>query len=451
MGPMTPAFLTPSRQEYSEAMAACEAAQEAAAAAAEEKARLLTELQQARAALDASAAAADSAGASRDAEAAYLAAQLKEAHEALFELEMDALEAQRIAQETQDFLEISDAEETIVADEADIKEMQQVVEAASDANKAYEEENERLRMELEAAQQQLAAVQHKQSSLPAEQPAAEENCEDDDSTPTKRPSETAALVGAAAAAHAAPVTFYGSHRVFLAPRPVDAPAGGTAGAGTAITTARRQGTPQSASPVAAWCTVTDRLRRLRADLEDTSNTMHLLRSARKAPQQALPAPDQAGAKHLVLPTAQPSPVKEDTLQKLAVIEAPAVSPTPVAPSDSGVEEGTAADERQREETPEAAAERIQLVLRIGHLTPPQEVVQACTPEPKRAPVNQAVESSPEIDTPVQQPRLALWGRRGGARKKASASEEREFRRRAAALKIRISPYFNRRRGAADAE
>ncbi len=55
-------------------MAACQAAQEAAAAAAEEKARLLTELQQARAALDASA---DGSGASRDAESAYLAAQLK--------------------------------------------------------------------------------------------------------------------------------------------------------------------------------------------------------------------------------------------------------------------------------------------------------------------------------------------------------------------------------------
>lgn len=33
-----------------------------------------------------------------------------------------------------------------------------MVEAASDANKAYEEENERLRAELEAAQEQLAAV-----------------------------------------------------------------------------------------------------------------------------------------------------------------------------------------------------------------------------------------------------------------------------------------------------
>lgn len=71
------ASLILSRQEYTEAMAACKAAQEAAAAAAEEKARLLIELQQARAALNASAAAADSAGASRDAESAYLAAQLK--------------------------------------------------------------------------------------------------------------------------------------------------------------------------------------------------------------------------------------------------------------------------------------------------------------------------------------------------------------------------------------
>ncbi len=41
----------------------------------------------------------------------------------------------------------------------------QVVEAASDANKAYEEENERLREELEAAQEQLAAVKHQQASL----------------------------------------------------------------------------------------------------------------------------------------------------------------------------------------------------------------------------------------------------------------------------------------------
>jgi hypothetical protein len=58
-------------------MAACEAAQEAAAAAADEKARLLTELQEARAALHAATTAADSAGASHDSEAACLAAQLK--------------------------------------------------------------------------------------------------------------------------------------------------------------------------------------------------------------------------------------------------------------------------------------------------------------------------------------------------------------------------------------
>lgn len=47
--------------------------------------------------------------------------------------------------------------------------------------------------------------------------------------------------------------------------------------------------------------------------------------------------------------------------------------------------------------------------------------------------------------------MFLQGRRGAARKKASASEEREFRRRAAALKIRISPYFNRRRDTDAAE
>lgn len=53
--------------------------------------------------------------------------------------------------------------------------------------------------------------------------------------------------------------------------------------------------------------------------QDTSNTMHLLRSARKAPQQALPAPDQAADPALPedLPAAQPS---QDTPQELAVIE-----------------------------------------------------------------------------------------------------------------------------------
>ena len=47
----------------------------------------------------------------------------------------------------------------------------------------------------------------------------------------------------------------------------DVPAVSTAAAGPSVSMARRQATPQSASPVAAWCTVTDRLRRLRADLE----------------------------------------------------------------------------------------------------------------------------------------------------------------------------------------
>jgi hypothetical protein len=41
----------------------------------------------------------------------------------------------------------------------------------------------------------------------------------------------------------------------------------------AAAAAARPGTPQSASPAAtrAWCTVTDRLRRLRADLEARSD------------------------------------------------------------------------------------------------------------------------------------------------------------------------------------
>ncbi len=49
----------------------------------------------------------------------------------------------------------------------------------------------------------------------------------------------------------------------------DVLAASTAAAGPVASVPRRQATPQSASPVAAWCTVTDRLRRLRADLEVT--------------------------------------------------------------------------------------------------------------------------------------------------------------------------------------
>ena len=40
----------------------------------------------------------------------------------------------------------------------------------------------------------------------------------------------------------------------------------------------------------------------------------------------------------------------------------------------------------------------------------QEAVEACTPEPKKAPIREDGESSPEQDTPVQQPRFGLWVR-----------------------------------------
>lgn len=48
-------------------------------------------------------------------------------------------------------------------------------------------------------------------------------CVQQDGTPTKVPNQEAALVSQSAAAHAAPVQFYGSHRVFLAPRTVGMP------------------------------------------------------------------------------------------------------------------------------------------------------------------------------------------------------------------------------------
>jgi hypothetical protein len=38
----------------------------------------------------------------------------------------------------------------------------------------------------------------------------------------------------------------------------------------------------------------------------------------------------------------------------------------------------------------------------------QEAAEACTPEPKKAPIREDAESSPEQDTPVQQPRFGLW-------------------------------------------
>lgn len=43
-----------------------------------------------------------------------------------------------------------------------------------------------------------------------------------EATPPKQPTESAALTGHAAAAHAAPVAFYGSHRVFLGAPPTGA-------------------------------------------------------------------------------------------------------------------------------------------------------------------------------------------------------------------------------------
>ena len=61
-----------------------------------------------------------------------------------------------------------------------------------------------------------SSAEGKAKSQPTEEQESDE--EEDESTPTKRPSEATALVSAAAAAHAAPVTFYGSHRVFLGPR-----------------------------------------------------------------------------------------------------------------------------------------------------------------------------------------------------------------------------------------
>ncbi len=41
-------------------------------------------------------------------------------------------------------------------------------------------------------------------------------------TPPKKPAESAALTGHAAAAHTAPLAFYGSHRVFLGAPPTGA-------------------------------------------------------------------------------------------------------------------------------------------------------------------------------------------------------------------------------------
>ena len=42
---------------------------------------------------------------------------------------------------------------------------------------------------------------------------------ENEDTPPKQPAGSAALTGHAAAAHAAPVAFYGSHRVFLGAAP----------------------------------------------------------------------------------------------------------------------------------------------------------------------------------------------------------------------------------------
>lgn len=55
--------------------------------------------------------------------------------------------------------------------------------------------------------------------------ADDDKGDEEETTPAKQPSAQAALASQGAAAHAAPVAFYGSHRVFMAPRPVATGAG----------------------------------------------------------------------------------------------------------------------------------------------------------------------------------------------------------------------------------
>lgn len=65
---------------------------------------------------------------------------------------------------------------------------------------------------------------------------------------------------------------------------------------------------------------------------------------------------------------------------LGVEQAEVPSPSPAMQAEREAEAAAAPaaeGARQREETPEAAAERIQLVLRIGHLTPPQVLILLC--------------------------------------------------------------------------
>jgi hypothetical protein len=137
----------------------------------------------------------------------------------------------------------------------------QAVDAASDANAAMQAENAALRAELERMRQRLAEAEAPPPDLAAAgaeaaktgnaappaasaepgaadaidgsssacadavqveaAPAAEEageGGEGGERTPAKQPSAQTALACRSAAAHAAPVAFYGAHRVFMAPR-----------------------------------------------------------------------------------------------------------------------------------------------------------------------------------------------------------------------------------------
>ncbi|CAL5227927.1 g10974 [Coccomyxa viridis] len=477
--------LMAAREQHAMAGAAAAAAQEAAQQAAEEKGRLLIELEEAHATLTAAASA------QTDSSAATLADQLKDAHEALYEMEMAALEAQRVAKATEAALEDSDdgLEPLRIADTAaQQEEAAEEVALAEDANRRVEEENEALRQQLLRVQEQLQAIQTQPS--PGASPEAVH-----EPTPPKKPAESAALTGHAAAAHAAPVAFYGSHRVFLGAAPT--------GAVSAEPEQAALVAAASASPVAAeaWCTVTDRLRRLRADLEDTSSAMHQLRSAGKAPP-ALPMPAAAMTEEAEegIPMEEPlMPTQLSALDSEAagaglpeeacaeedyapspVAEKPSTEGTfgkdcesgpedvhlPVRAGDSSLpvikEESKALTEDAQEQDSAAAQleaqdlassmgtapgpDPVQLVLRICRGFTPEPDAVAGTPE-RKTQSSSRMSESPDTTPPARRPRFGVWGWRG---KSVSEDEEREFFRRARALNIRVSPYFRRSKSKTDA-
>ncbi|KAK9843510.1 hypothetical protein WJX81_006696 [Elliptochloris bilobata] len=466
--------LLDAQHDFSDAEAASAAAREAAEAASAEQARLQGELAAVRAqleaALDPPAGAAGGTGA-HDAETAQLLLQLQEAHEALYEIACGAETAQRTVRDGLSALSSPDVPEspsqgltclapTHASGSLDgvgglVMQRRLAIEAAAAANTARVHENAHLRTQLQGAREALG-----EAGLAT--PVAPQGA-----SITIAGQQASSPAGQAAGRVAVPA-FFGAHRVFMGPPPGAAPRA-----------------PASCSPAVheAWCGVRDRLRRMRADLEDTRLAVHLFRGRSATPPVLLLAPascqveeqggatrtagDHRGEPHAAWnqgegtseggenpasPAPRPPKVAVDAATQVTPLSCRGDAGMQRQRSVQAMQEAAAMEAGKRGAheggSPGVAHKPVSLVIRVGSATPAQATGKENAEDTPVQRLQAACEEASDSDGIPLSPgpprrRLAAAARAAPA---GGSSSEREFRRRAAALNIRISPYFKRRTG-----